>query len=141
MTYLWLITRFVTRLTRQVPLVEQELLTLPENLTYSPIFSGVRVTLSLSFMCKFCRSLFVLLSFFCQINCVVCHSLIYGFWLPLWYLQTLLNDLSIIWNITSISITKKMLYLWPMWSFVLQPTEAVNDDRFVKKINNRCTNS
>jgi hypothetical protein len=46
--HVWLITGFVTRLTRQVPLVELELLTLPE---YS-IFS---------FMCMFCRSLFILL--------------------------------------------------------------------------------
>ena len=42
-----LITRFVTRLTRQVPLVEQELLTLPEHLSSPPVFSGVRVTRSL----------------------------------------------------------------------------------------------
>jgi len=42
-----------------------------------------------SFMCMFCRSLFVLCTFsFC--HCVV-YSSIYGFWfLPLWYLQTLL---------------------------------------------------
>jgi hypothetical protein len=43
----WLITRFVTRLTRQVLLVEQELITLPEHLSSPPIFSGVRVTRSL----------------------------------------------------------------------------------------------
>jgi hypothetical protein len=43
----WLITGFVTRLTRWVPLVEQELLTLPEHLTCSPVFSVVRVTRSL----------------------------------------------------------------------------------------------
>jgi len=42
-----LITGFVTRLTRRVPLVEQELLTLPENLSSPPVFSGVRVTRSL----------------------------------------------------------------------------------------------
>jgi len=41
------ITRFVTRLTRRVPLVEQELFTLPEHLSSSPMFSGVRVTRSL----------------------------------------------------------------------------------------------
>jgi hypothetical protein len=35
-----LITGFVTRLTRQVPLVEQELL--PEHLRSPPVFSGVR---------------------------------------------------------------------------------------------------
>jgi hypothetical protein len=43
-----------------------------------------------SFMCMFCRSLFVLLSFFFFGHCVVCPSF-YGFWLPLWYLQTLLT--------------------------------------------------
>jgi hypothetical protein len=44
----WLITGFVTRLTRRVSLVEQELLTLP----------------GFSVICMFCRSLFVLLCFF-----------------------------------------------------------------------------
>ena len=42
-----------------------------------------------SFMCMFCRSLFVL-SYFSFGHCVVCPSSIYGFWLPLWYLQALL---------------------------------------------------
>ena len=37
----------VTRLTRWVSLAEQELLTLPEYLSSSPVFSGVRVTRSL----------------------------------------------------------------------------------------------
>ena len=41
------ITEFVTRLTRRAPLVEQELLTLPEHLSSSPVFSEVRVTRSL----------------------------------------------------------------------------------------------
>ena len=41
------ITGFVTRLTRRVPLVVQELLTLPEHLSSPPVFSGVRVTRSL----------------------------------------------------------------------------------------------
>ena len=40
-------------------------------------------------MCMFCWSLFVLLYFFFwSLHCVVCSSSIYGFWLPLWYLQT-----------------------------------------------------
>ena len=43
----WLITGFVTRLTRRVPLVEQERFTLPKHLSSPPIFSGVRVTRSL----------------------------------------------------------------------------------------------
>ena len=44
----WLITGFVTRLTQQVPLVEQELLTLLEHLSSPPVFSRVRVTRSLA---------------------------------------------------------------------------------------------
>ena len=36
-----------TRLTRRVPLVEQELLTLPEHMCSSPVFCEVRVTRSL----------------------------------------------------------------------------------------------
>jgi hypothetical protein len=43
----YIITGFVTRLTRGVPLVEQERLTLPEHLSSPPVFSGVRVTRSL----------------------------------------------------------------------------------------------
>ena len=49
--------------TRRVPLVEQELLTIREHLR-SPFFSGVHVTRSIVFCVMFCRSLFVLLSFF-----------------------------------------------------------------------------
>ena len=64
-----------------------------------------------SFMCMISKSLFVPLSFIswslcCLLffylrilitplvsfsHCVVCYSSIYGFWLPLWYLQTLLT--------------------------------------------------
>jgi len=87
--YLWLITGFVTRLTRRVPLVEQELYTLPEYLSSPPDFSRVRVTRSLVLCVCFvdrCLSLWTL-SFG---HYVVCSSSIYGFWLPLWYLQTLL---------------------------------------------------
>ena len=43
----------------QPPLVEQELLTLPEHLSSPPVFSGVRVTRSLVFCVVFCRSLCV----------------------------------------------------------------------------------
>jgi len=87
----WLITGFVTRLI-QVPLVEQELLTLPEHLRSPRIFSGVRVILSLGLCVCFvdrCLS-------FCTFSfgyCVVCSSR-YGFWLSLWYLQTLLKNWS-----------------------------------------------
>ena len=43
----WLITGFVTRLTRRVSLVEQELATLSEHTSSPPVCSGVRVTRSL----------------------------------------------------------------------------------------------
>ena len=68
----WLITGFVTRLTRLVSLVEQELLTLQEHWSLSPVFSGVRVARSFRVFCVvFCRSLFVLLSLFlCPLCCV-----------------------------------------------------------------------
>ena len=60
----WLITGFVTRVQRRVPLVEQELLILPGHLSSPPVFSGVRVTRSLVLCIMLCRSLFVLLYFF-----------------------------------------------------------------------------
>jgi hypothetical protein len=84
-----LITGFVTRLTRRVPLVEQELLTLPEHLSSPP----VRVTRSLFvYVCFVDRCLtFCIFSFG---HCVVCSSSIYGFWLRLWYLQTFLITIS-----------------------------------------------
>ena len=72
-------------LIRRVSLVEQELFTLPGHLSSPPVFSGVRVTRSLVlYVCFVDRCLS-----FCTF-CVVCSSSIYGFWLPLWYLQTLL---------------------------------------------------
>jgi len=64
----WLITGFVTRLTRRVPLVEQELLTLPEHLSSPPFLVGLCYSIY-SFMCMFCRSLFVLLYLFIWLLC------------------------------------------------------------------------
>ena len=86
----WFITGFITRLARRMSLVEQELLTLPDHLSSPPVFSEVRVTRCLVLCVCFvdrCLS-------FCTFSfghCVVCSSSIYGFWLPLWYLQTLLE--------------------------------------------------
>jgi hypothetical protein len=50
-----LTTGFVNKLTRRVPLVEQELLTLPEHLSSPPVFSGVRVTRSLAIVLSVLR--------------------------------------------------------------------------------------
>jgi hypothetical protein len=83
--------RIVTRLTRQVSLVEQELLTLPGHLSSPPVFSGVLVARSLVlYVCFVDRCLT-----FCTISfghCIVYSSSIYGFWLPLWHLQTPLTS-------------------------------------------------
>ena len=87
-----LITGFVTRLTRRVPPVEQELLTLPEHPRSPPIFTGARVTRSLVLYACFvdrCLSICTLSSG----HCIVCSSSIYGFWLSLWYPQTVLKDI------------------------------------------------
>ena len=48
----WLITGLSTRVTRQVPHVEQELLILPEHLRSSPVFSGVLCCLIFSLLCN-----------------------------------------------------------------------------------------
>ena len=55
---------------------------------FTPGFRGVRVARSLIvYVCFVDRCLsFCTFSFG---HCVVCSSSIYGFWLPLWYLQTL----------------------------------------------------
>jgi hypothetical protein len=86
---LYTVWSLVTRLTQRALLVEQELLTLPEHLSSPPVFSGVHVTWSLVlYVCFVDRCLsFCTFSFG---HCVVCSSSIYGFWLPLFYLQTLL---------------------------------------------------
>ena len=78
LSHSWLDTGFVTRLTWRVPLVEQELLTLPENLSSPPVFSGVRVSLVLC-VCFVDRCL----SFCTFGHCVVCSSSIYRFWVIL----------------------------------------------------------
>jgi hypothetical protein len=77
--YLWLITGFVTRLTRRVSLVDQELPTYPEHMIFS-------------FMCWYCTLLFVPCCSFSFAQYVVCFSSIYGFWMPLWYLPTLFSS-------------------------------------------------
>ena len=54
------------------------------------IFRGVCVSRSSVFCVFFCRSLFVSLYIFVPGHWVACLS-IYGLWLPLWYLQSLLS--------------------------------------------------
>ena len=75
----------------RVPLVEQELPTLPEHLSSPQVFSGVPVTRSLVLYVCFVDRCLSLCTFG---HCVVCPCSIYGFWLPFWYLQTLLTGQS-----------------------------------------------
>ena len=74
----WLITDFVKKLTRRLPLVEQELLTFPDHLSSPQVFSGVRVARSLVLCVMFCRSLFVLLSLF---FCPLCYLSFLDLWI------------------------------------------------------------
>ena len=65
------ITRFVTRLTRRAPLMEQELFTFPEHLSSPPILSGVRVTRSLALcICFVYRCLSFCTFFFWPMCCL-----------------------------------------------------------------------
>jgi len=72
----WVISGFVSRLTRRMPLVDQELLTLPENPSSHP--SRFRVSPSL--VLYVCVVVHRWLSFctFSFGHCVVCSSSIYG---------------------------------------------------------------
>jgi hypothetical protein len=69
-----LITGFVTRLIRRVPLVELELLTLPEHLSSPPVCSGIRLTRSLVVCAYFIDRCFVLLYFFFWVLCCLFFS-------------------------------------------------------------------
>ena len=71
--------------------IAEILLKVALNIQNSPQdFSGVRVIPSLVlYVCfVFCCLSFCPFSFG---HCVVCSSAIHGFWLPLWYIQTLLD--------------------------------------------------
>ena len=61
----WLMTGFVTRVTGQVPLMQQEVFTLPEHMSSSYVLSGVRVSVStineiLLLQLKCCRGRIIL---------------------------------------------------------------------------------
>ena len=79
--YTFLIETVIFNWSINIPIGRNCLLFL-EHLSSAPVFSGICVTPSLVLCVMFCRLLFG--------HCAVCSSSIYGFWLPLWYLQTLL---------------------------------------------------
>ena len=61
----------------------------------------IRDTQSLVFYVLFSRSLFVFFFPFC--HCIV-YSSIYGFWLPIWNIQTFINNNIIILNLTLLRV-------------------------------------
>ena len=85
--YSWPITGFVIRLTRRVPLVEQEQLTFPEHPSSVPVFSGVCVTRSLVLCVCFVNHC---LSFFAIVLSILRFMDSY-YPFRLWYLETLLK--------------------------------------------------
>ena len=78
-----------TRIIRRVSQLERELLTLPEHMSSPPVFSGVRVTRSFVLCVCFVNRCLSFCTFSFD-HCV--SSSIYGFWLALWYIQTLLVE-------------------------------------------------
>jgi hypothetical protein len=78
----WHITDFVTSHTTSVTSGARTAYSSGASEGSPLVFSWVHAARSLVFCLSSCRSLFMLLSFD--------HSSIYGFWLPLWYLQALL---------------------------------------------------
>ena len=100
---------FVSKLTRRMPLVEQDLFTLPDHPSSSPVFSGIRITWSLVLCVCFvdrCLS-------FCPFSfghCVLCSSSIYGFWLPLWYRQAHFTFLLVNFPFSSSNIAAAQTY-------------------------------
>ena len=98
----WLITRLVTKLTRWVPLVVQELPTLQSTRVH-PGFKWGSCYLIFSFVCMCYRSLFVLF----PLASVFCTSLIDIFWLSLWYPQTLLSS-----NLINVHVYKTLYTMY-----------------------------
>jgi hypothetical protein len=80
--------RTTVTVSRQVPLVEHERLTIQEHeFTWCLVgFVLLGLLFSVWRFVDYCL-------FLC--HCIVCSSLIYGFWLPLWYLLTIV--LSVLW--------------------------------------------
>ena len=95
---------------------------------FTPGFGGVLVTRSYLLFSMYCF-LYCCLSFFFS-HCIVCPS-IHGFWLPLWYLQTLLIWRPLLgvtveavgWEISNTKMIWINIYVdWPDWNKEYQRT-------------------
>jgi hypothetical protein len=80
------VTRFVTRVSTRLSPVGQELIILREHLSSFHGFQWRSCCLSFSCLCRTC----IVANCLSFGHCLVYPS-IYGFWLPLWYLQTFLS--------------------------------------------------
>jgi hypothetical protein len=79
-----------------------------KHLSSPPVFSGILVVRCLGFCVVFCSSSSLFFCPFSFSHCVLCPSLISGFWLHLWYLQVFLklsqlNVVSLLVSCTDIS--------------------------------------
>jgi hypothetical protein len=99
----WLITGFVTILTRRVSLVEQELFNLPEYLSSPPIFSGNRVTQSLV-LCVCFADIWLSHWPLCCLFFVDLRILI-----TLWYLQPLLIVMETLTHLTGMEMGQRVI--------------------------------
>ena len=91
-----------------------ELLTLPEHLSSPPVFSWVCVTRSLV-LCVCFVDRYLPCCNFSFGHCFVCSFSIFGFWLPLWYLQTLLNTIHL--------MTSKYIWVFFVYIYVFEVGE------------------
>ena len=110
-----LITEFVTILTRRVALVEQGLLTLPDHMSSTPVFSGVRVTRFVVLYVCFVDSCLSFCTFiFKPLYCLsFCHFLASDYLFGIFKLFLLSRSRINIWNDTGIeSIICQVLRVW-----------------------------
>jgi len=102
-------------------------------LVFIPSFNGVPVAQSLVFCVLLCRLLFVLLYLFLG-HCIV-YPAIYGFWVYLWYLQTLLtkhkiyNSSSLEFRITSVTLTDEPVIERRVWRY-----QRCNQNPYIKEL-------
>jgi hypothetical protein len=106
---------------------------------FTPFFSGVCVTRSLVLSVCFvdrCLS-------FCTFSfdhCVVYSSSIYRFWLPLWYLQTLLVLLYFFfWPLCCLFFFDIQILITSLWYLLtLLPTDNHNLSHYLYKVRYQC---
>jgi hypothetical protein len=91
---------------RRVPLMEQGLLTIPDHLRSTPSYLEYELKCSIF---KRTTYAYTVLCPFSGGHCVVCPS-IYGFWLTLWCLQTLLTK--------QIQVYRHMWFFWKCYIWV-----------------------